>query len=116
MMPKDLNYGYSESVPGTEDFQEVVSIELGGGYEWNSLEAWYSPGKRRFFWIEGSGCSCNSLGEGFESINDLDSGSREELITAVRNKYEGAYNASFIDGLADMAMVKAFKAQKKEQA
>ena len=109
MKVNDIAY---RTIDGTEDFQEVVGIEFGGGYEWDSLEAWYSPSKRRFFWVEGSGCSCNSLGDDLYRIDDLESGNREELTNAVRSKYANGYNVSTDELLSDLAMVKTFRAAK----
>jgi hypothetical protein len=110
------NYDYTtyRTVPieGTEDFQEVVSIGFGGGYDWDDLEAWYSPSKRKFFWLEGAGCSCNSLGDDVRSLADFSVGNRDELASAVRAKYDslsspGQNRASAL--LADLATVKTFK-------
>lgn len=112
----DLSYWYDEGIKAkleadTKDFVEVLSVELSdGGYEWDSLEAWYSPSKRKFFWLQGSGCSCNSLGEDVNSIADLEVGNREELITALRAKYDNAYGAKAGDLVTDIAKVKAFRA------
>jgi hypothetical protein len=103
---------YNGPVTGTEDFQEVVGVELGGGYGWDSLQAWYSPSKRKFFWLEGSGCSCNSLGKFVSSLGDFTVGNRDELVNAVRAKYDNSY--SIKTGMAsallnDLATVKTFR-------
>lgn len=100
---------YSE-ISGTEDFQHVVSVELGGSYDWDSLEAWYSPSKRRFFWLEGEGCSCDYLGSGIGRLDDFSSGNRDELARALRDKYDGAYNARPTDLINDLATLKKFRA------
>lgn len=113
MKVTDINY--SGPIAGTEDFQEVVSIDFGGGYDWDSLEAWYSPSKRKFFWIEGSGCSCNSLGDDVRALADFSVGNRDELANAVRAKYDGTYSGNTgraTDLLADLASVKTFRASK----
>jgi len=103
---------YSGPVAGTEDFQEVVSIDFGGGYDWDSLEAWYSPSKRKFFWLDGSGCSCDSLGMDVSKLEDFTVGNREELANAVRAKYDNTYSSGTgraSDLLADLAAVKTFR-------
>lgn len=102
---KELTY---PEITGADDFRSVVSIDFGGGYDWDSLEAWYSPSKRRFFWVEGSGCSCNSLGDGITSVDDLTSGNRDELASAVRAKYADGYDVSTEGLLSDLAAVKTF--------
>jgi hypothetical protein len=102
-----------DPIDGTEDFQEVVGLDLSqGGYEWDSLEAWYSPSKRRYFWVEGSGCSCNSLGDDVRRLDELANGNRDELVSAIRAKYEEGYNVSPSDMLADIATVKTFREAK----
>jgi hypothetical protein len=97
----------------TADFQHVVSIDFGGGYDWDQLEAWYSPSRRRFFWLSGSGCSCDSLGDGVYRLADMSEGNRESLVAAVRAKYNDSYRAaqgSLDYALNDIATVRKFKA------
>ena len=111
----DWSYG-DEKPPvyaETEDFQYVVGVELGGGYDWDDLQAWYSPSRRKFFWLEGSGCSCNSLGEDVRSLNDFSAGNRDELARAVRQKYDDSYSSGTGQAsalLEDLAAVKTFRA------
>ena len=40
---QDITY---HAVTGVDDFEHVVGIELGNGYEWNSFQAWWSPSER----------------------------------------------------------------------
>ncbi|UJQ87193.1 hypothetical protein SEA_BAILEYBLU_55 [Arthrobacter phage BaileyBlu] len=71
----------NEAVPGTEDFIAVHDF-YGGGYDWSSFHAYYSPSARRFFWYTDSGCSCYGPMESVDSIGDFEVGSREDLIRA----------------------------------
>jgi hypothetical protein len=110
------DYSYDGSRPKiyeeTADFEHVVSVRLGGGYDWDDLEAWYSPSRRKFFWLDGSGCSCNSLGDGVTSIADFDAGNRDELSSAVRRKYDESctsYSGLASELLKDLAAVKTFR-------
>ena len=109
----DVVYSYSDTlVDSTSDFQYVVGVELGGGYDWDSLQAWYSPSRSKFYWIEGSGCSCNYLGQDVNTIDDLTAGNRQELTEAVRRKYDESYSTGpgFASRLlADLATVKTFR-------
>ncbi|MDY7542649.1 MULTISPECIES: hypothetical protein [unclassified Cryobacterium] len=96
-------------VAGVEDFEDVVSVGEGGGYDWDQLEAWWSPSRRKFFWISGSGCSCNYLGENVGRIEDFEAGERDALLAAVRAWHEREYPHSTPDQvLADLAKVAAF--------
>ena len=41
----------------------VDGISAGDAYNWAEIEVYYSKEKRRYFWLSGTGCSCNySLG------------------------------------------------------
>lgn len=72
MSIKDLIY---HDIEGVEDFIDVVDVDFGGGYDWDEFHAWYSPSKRRYFWAEGSGCSCSYFGEDLYKLDDFSSGS-----------------------------------------
>lgn len=116
-------YTYDGTTPKvyleTEDFQHVVSVDFGDGYSWDSLEAWYSPSRRRFFWLEGAGCSCNSLGDDVSSIADFAAGNRDELTAAVRRKYDETYSGGTgraSELLSDLARVKTFRASTNSEA
>lgn len=69
------------AIPGLEDL-EPVFLEDEGGYEWTAMGAWYSPSQRRFFWVQDSGCSCNSFGDGVRSVEDFQNGSKADLLAA----------------------------------
>lgn len=99
----------SHEIEGVEDFEHVLSIDTIGSYEWDSLEAWYSPSRRRFFWIEDSGCSCNYLGQDVWSLSDFLDGDRDALLRAVRSKYENAYSPALNECERDMAVVRDYQ-------
>lgn len=65
-------------VPGTEDFQFVTSLDDGGGYDWTTWAAWYSPSKRQYFVASGSGCSCNDLSEYYPRFEDFETHSTKD--------------------------------------
>lgn len=83
---------YSEPIEGIEDWYEVTAFGH-YDYSWSEMMAWYSPSARQYFWISGSGCSCYSLSEEFESIASFENGSRDDLIRAIKRyaKDDGRY-------------------------
>ena len=89
------NYEYVESagtyenvpVPGTEDFVTVASEDVGGSYEWDVTDIYYSPSTRRYYVYSDSGCSCNGPYDDFDFDRSLVSyGSKQELL----NSFVGA--------------------------
>lgn len=113
MKVSDVVYG--AEIAGTDDFQFVVEVELGSGYHWDSLVAWWSPSKRKFFWLDGGGCSCDYLGMGVSRLDQFGVGNRDELTSAVRQKYDQSHRTSTgmaSSLLADLASVKTFRAVK----
>lgn len=82
----DGTYG-EQVIEGGEDFVSVTSVGE-WGYSWHLLEAWYSPSRDRFYWISGSGCSCNSLMDGVSALGDFLDGDRDALIRAVKDEFE----------------------------
>ena len=67
---------------------EVDSLSFGDGYSWTEIEVFYSKELKRFFWLEGSGCSCNSLWEDVKSLADMCDGTRLAAASAVRSLAE----------------------------
>lgn len=73
-------YGvYYRAMGGSEDWQHVVSMMSGGGYDWVELHAFYSPSARRFFWHGDSGCSCFHWGADLR-VGDFEDGDRDALL------------------------------------
>lgn len=73
---------YDRDLP--TDWQFVTSLDGGGGYDWITLHAFYSPSERRFYWASGAGCSCNHWGEDLRSPADFESGNKAALCRALR--------------------------------
>lgn len=61
------------AIPGCEDFEHIAGL-LGADWEWDQLDVYYSPSRRRYFWVEQSGCSCDGPWEYIDSIDDFQSG------------------------------------------
>ena len=97
-------YSWSEEDKQIVDkWQFVVSASHGGGYDWDDLYGFYDPESKRFRWVSGSGCSCNSISDEVYAPSDFEEGDRDALKRAVRSSYEGAYEASpgeLVDSLA----------------
>lgn len=70
---------------GTEDWVPVLTIDGGGGYDWTTLHAWYSPSANRYYWGGSSGCSCNWYGQDFNSVSDFQTGDRPALMAGIRS-------------------------------
>lgn len=91
------------------DWAHVVSLGDGGGYEWTTLHAFWSPTARRYFWASGSGCSCNSWGDGLSSESDFENGAKADLQRAIRAFAETyRYAIAAVDALDATANVARF--------
>lgn len=88
-----------------EDLQEVATLD-DGGYSWSTLRSFWSPSRRRYLWVSGSGCSCNSLRDEIRSIADFEEGGRQALKRALR-AFADERSSSFqpgdlVDALGDV--------------
>ena len=84
-------YGIYGAMEGSEDWQHVVSLVSGGGYDWTELHAFYSPSARRFFWHGDTGCSCSHWGMGL-AVGDFEDGDRDALLRSLEgfaSEYDG---------------------------
>lgn len=64
-------------------------------YEWEEFASFYDPVTRIFYWLEGSGCSCNYLWEDVTTVGDLSVGRKEELLSAAASFSDGRYDSEF---------------------
>lgn len=55
-----------------------------GGYDWSLFQAFHHGPTGRFYWASGSGCSCNDLWDGFDSIGDMFNGTAVEVLAALK--------------------------------
>lgn len=63
-----------------------------GGYDWSTVEVYYKPDARRFFWLEESGCSCYGFGDfGPYALGDFQDGDAQAAIKALKglSHYDG---------------------------
>lgn len=96
------------------DWVPVVSVDLGGGYDWNELHAWYSPSQRVYYWGSGSGCSCNSWREYFSSVADFENGqTRADLMAGIGRYFDDQYRDYPTDRVAALAEANAFSPKGK---
>ncbi|UOE45916.1 DUF7574 domain-containing protein [Agromyces larvae] len=107
-------------IPGTEDFQRVADFDDGGGYDWTTWVAWYSPSRRRYFIASGSGCSCNSLSQDIYTIEDFTAlaskeAVKEDLRTFIAGRCEGWRVAERPSINDELAAINAFKPTKEER-
>ena len=64
-----------------EDWKLIYDEFGGEGWDWWAMELYYSPSKRRYFWQEDSGCSCNSFGDEGQAEDEgwWNNGTREDV-------------------------------------
>lgn len=92
------------------DFVPVVSVDLGESYEWDEFYAWYSPSRRAYFWISGSGCSCNSIHDDVGSLDDFENGrARSDVMAALNAYFDSRYRVSNSDRAAALYEVNSFR-------
>ncbi len=111
-LPTYFNYQTYESHPmkGAEDWQGVATLDDGGGYDWTTLNVYYSPAARRYFWHGDSGCSCNAWGDDVSTADDFENGSRADAIAAVKRfADERSYSFHGNDSLNTVTEIQAFK-------
>lgn len=78
-----------------EKLVTVIEDGTGGGYEWDEFVAYWHPEKHRFFYVSGSGCSCNSISDGINSLADFESvQTKGELIVALKREKDTDYGWS----------------------
>lgn len=65
------------------DFVEVAE-QLNADYEWDSVEVYYSPSKRHFFWFYDGGNSMECASE-FSDASDFLNGSKDEMLRDLKN-------------------------------
>jgi hypothetical protein len=51
-------------------------------YEWERFVSYYDPQSGMFYWMSGSGCSCNYLEEDYKTVSDLSVGRKDEFLSA----------------------------------
>lgn len=93
-----------EQLAEVADWVPVVTMDDGGGYDWQTFHGWYSPTARRYFWGSGAGCSCNDFTEEYRTVSDFESGDRPALMAALRRFAEESY------GFGPTALVDALMA------
>lgn len=86
-MEKPLKFSFKtfkhEIIPGCEDFVGVVTYDKAGSYEWDEFALYYSPKNKRYYWYASSGCSCETIWEGVDSVSEFQDGDRKAAIAFV---------------------------------
>ena len=101
-------------IPGTEGWYFVTEAGNGGGYDWTTWRAYYSPSARRYFWHGDIGCSCSTWTDDLDSSDDFGNGSRADALNALREfaKEHEEYGISPADALDSTADIRTFKEPK----
>lgn len=110
---RDVFYSDRDWLDGL-DWVPVVSVDLGGGYDWDEFHAWYSPTERRYFWGSGSGCSCNSFDDDFYNLSDFEDGDRPALMAAIGRYFDEQYLNHPQERVRALAEANAFNPQEKK--
>lgn len=104
------DFGIYEPHDLPTDWQHVLSISDGAGYEWSEFYAFYSPTARRFFWSGGSGCSCSGWGDDLKRETDFENGSKADLERAARDFLDdNSYDFTPADGIAAMETLRRWR-------
>lgn len=64
-------------------------------YDWDRFASYYDPSSKMFYWVEGSGCSCNDLWDDVHSVGDMQVGRKSEFLSAASSFSEGRYSTEF---------------------
>lgn len=94
------------------DWVPVVSVDIGGGYDWDEFHAWYSPSARKYFWGSGSGCSCNSFSQEFYGPEDFSNGNRDALKSALGLYFDETYLNHNEERVRALSAVRDFRTPK----
>lgn len=100
--------------PFTRELDQMVLVfdgGYGGSYDWDEYLVYWHTGNKRFYWISGSGCSCNSISDGVNSLGDFqDSSSIADVIKDFQSTYSGEYSglskSQVLDGVNELKNVK----------
>lgn len=104
------DYGIYDASGLPADWQVVVDLDHGGGYEWTIFRAFWSPTERRYFWSGGSGCSCNYWDQDLRTPGDFASGDRAALQRAFRSfAGEHEYSVAGSYAIDTTATISTFK-------
>lgn len=100
-------YDRTDNLP--TDWQHVLTLDEGVGYDWATLHAFWSPSARRFFWLGDFGCSCNLWGDDVRSESDFENGDKAALRRALRvftDERNYINSGQLVDALDELARFK----------
>lgn len=75
-------------------------------YDWDRFASFYDPITRKFYWVEGSGCSCNDLWDDIRTVGDMCVGSKKELLKAATEFCGGGYKDEFENLRREVSKIK----------
>ena len=102
-----------QPIPGTEDWYFVTEAGDGGGYNWATWCAYYSPSARRYFWHGDSGCSCSEWSDDLDSSDDFYNGSRADALNGLRKFAKAlSHSISESEALDASTEIRTFKEPK----
>lgn len=64
-----------------DQMETVVIADNGGSWEWDEYHVYWHTGRKRFYVIDGSGCSCDGISDDVYSLGDFQEfGDRESVL------------------------------------
>lgn len=67
-----------------EGLVDVAYLHDSEGWDWSTIEVYYKPAARRFYWLDEGGCSCSYFGDGSYTLGDLRDGDAQAAIEALK--------------------------------
>lgn len=89
-----MSYDYS---PGDDGLVGLgyADFEPEGCYEWDGVTVYVRTEDKRFFWENGSGCSCNGPMEYVNKLEDFDSGTYAEFVAFLLERLGDELNSTW---------------------
>jgi hypothetical protein len=89
-----MSYDYNPETDGLKGLG-YADFQPDGCYEWDGVSVYVRESDKRFFWENGSGCSCNGPMEFVYSLNDFDSGTFAEFVTFLTGRLDEAMKCTY---------------------
>lgn len=100
----DENGLSAEYAADLRQMELVAHFEAGGSYEWDTYLVYYHPGHERYYYTYGSGCSCDSIRDGINSLGDFfDAATKEDVVKSFRQTHkvsDWGYKQPQLDAMA----------------
>lgn len=102
-----MSYDYDPAADGLVSLG-YIDFEPEGCYEWDGFSVYVRTEDKRFFWEDGSGCSCNGPMEYVDKLGDFTSGTYAEFLTAVLERVDGEMKSTYTTPAGKVEILKSF--------